>query len=178
ALASLIQNNFAYKLKRHNRGVKQDNFQVLRETIMPSVLIELGFLTNKREGRFLNSRKGQSQMATSIAGAIYSYIKNLKLNTVLEEITTVEPSSNIEFKVQIAFGKNRIATKSYNFKGLKNIKRVKIGSYYKYYFGVSSSYRFTKLALKKAKSKGYTSAFIVAFKNGKKMSVKEAVKKQ
>ena len=43
AIASLIQNNFTFKLKRNNRKVKQDNFQVLRETIMPSVLVELGF---------------------------------------------------------------------------------------------------------------------------------------
>ena len=55
-IASLIQNNFAFKLKRNDRKVKQDNFQVLRETIMPSVLVELGFLTNKNEGKYLNSK--------------------------------------------------------------------------------------------------------------------------
>ena len=79
-LASFIQNNFSVKLKRNDRKVKQDNFQVLRETIMPSVLVELGFLTNKQEGRFLNSKKGQTQMATAISEAIYKYINYLKIN--------------------------------------------------------------------------------------------------
>ncbi|QTE22634.1 N-acetylmuramoyl-L-alanine amidase family protein [Polaribacter cellanae] len=176
ALASIIQNNFSLKLKRNDRKVKQDNFQVLRETIMPSVLVELGFLTNKREGRYLNSRKGQTQMANAIADAIYSYINNLKLNTVIEEVTNNKFKSEIEYKIQIASGKNKIAEKSYNFKGLKSVERVKIGSFYKYYYGNTNSYNLVKKSLKKAKSKGYKTAFIVAFKDGEKIPVKEAVK--
>ncbi len=178
-LASLIQNNFAYKLKRNNRKVKQDNFQVLRETIMPSVLVELGFLTNKNEGRYLNSKKGQQQMAKAIANAVKNYINNLKLNTVVtDEIDNEEAieKETIEFKIQIASGKNKIPTKSYNFKGLKNVQRIKIGGYYKYYYGVTSSYKAALKSLKVAKQKGYKSAFMVAFKNGEKISVKEVNK--
>lgn len=178
ALASLIQNNFTFKLKRNDRKVKQDNFQVLRETIMPSVLVELGFLTNKKEGRFLNSKKGQLQMASAIADAIYNYIKNLKLNTVIEEVTTTKPSTSVEFKVQIASGKNLIETKSYNFKGLKEVERVQVNSYYKYYYGNSTSFKSVKKSLKEVQSKGYKSAFIVAFKNNKKIALKEALKMQ
>ncbi|TMM31908.1 N-acetylmuramoyl-L-alanine amidase [Polaribacter aestuariivivens] len=179
ALASIIQNNFALKLKRNDRKVKQDNFQVLRETIMPSVLVELGFLTNKKEGRYLNSKKGQTQMAKAIADAIYNYINNLKLNTVIEEATTedgVKASNEVEFKVQIASGKNNIATKPYNFKGLKDVERVKVGAFYKYYYGNSTSFNRVKASLKIAKSKGYKTAFIVAFKGGEKISVTEALK--
>ena len=176
AIASLIQNNFTFKLKRNNRKVKQDNFQVLRETIMPSVLVELGFLTNRKEGVFLNSKKGQAKMANEIAVAIYSYIKNLKLNTVVDLGNTIGPINEIKFKVQIAAGKNRLRTKSYNFKGLKNIERKLFGSVYKYYYGNSSSYKAIKESLKKAKSKGYKQAFIIAFKNGKKIALEEALK--
>uniref|UniRef100_UPI0030DD7120 N-acetylmuramoyl-L-alanine amidase family protein n=1 Tax=uncultured Polaribacter sp. TaxID=174711 RepID=UPI0030DD7120 len=68
AIASLIQNNFTFKLKRNNRKVKQDNFQVLRETIMPSVLVELGFLTNRKEGVFLNSKNGQAKIGRACVG--------------------------------------------------------------------------------------------------------------
>ncbi|AUC86524.1 N-acetylmuramoyl-L-alanine amidase [Polaribacter sp. ALD11] len=178
AIASLIQNNFAFKLKRNNRKVKQDNFQVLRETIMPSVLVELGFLTNKKEGRFLNSKIGQTKMANEISDAIYNYIKNLKLNTVIAEVTTKAPVNEIEFKVQVASGRNKIATKSYNFKGLKNIERVQVGSYYKYYYGNSSSYKSVEKARRVVQAKGYKTAFIVAFKNGKKIAVQEALKMQ
>ena len=180
-IASLIQNNFTFKLKRNDRKVKQDNFQVLRETIMPSVLVELGFLTNKNEGRYLNSKKGQLLMSKSIADAIENYVSNLKLNTVVDKIVKNDMVSNatnkeVEFKVQIASGKNKIETKSYNFKGLTNIERVKIGAYYKYYYGVTSSYNDVIASLKMAKKKGYSSAFIVAFKNGEKISVKEVNK--
>jgi N-acetylmuramoyl-L-alanine amidase len=177
-IASLIQNNFTYKLKRNNRKVKQDNFQVLRETIMPSVLVELGFLTNKNEGSFLNSNNGQIKMANEIADAIYLYIKNLKLNTVKQDVNNVLSLNEIEFKVQIASGKNKIATKSYNFKGLKNVERVLVGDFYKYYYGKNISFKFVKEALKKAKSKGYKTAFIKAFKNGKKIAVQDALKMQ
>jgi N-acetylmuramoyl-L-alanine amidase len=177
-IASLIQNNFTYKLKRNNRKVKQDNFQVLRETIMPSVLVELGFLTNKNEGSFLNSKNGQVKMANEIADAIYLYIKNLKLNTVIQNANNDISLNEIEFKVQIASGKNKIATKSYNFKGLKNVERVLVGDFYKYYYGKNASFNFVKDALKKAKSKGYKTAFIKAFKNGKKIAVQEALKMQ
>jgi N-acetylmuramoyl-L-alanine amidase len=177
AIASLIQNQFTSKLKRLDRKVKQDNFQVLRETIMPSVLVELGFLTNKKEGRYLNSKKGQEQMAEAISNAIQKYINNLKINTVTEDVVTENiANSGIEFKVQIASSKNKVPLKSYNFKGLKNVESVKIGAYYKYYFGTGNEYKKVQKAKKNAKKKGYSSAFIVAFKNGKKISVKEALK--
>jgi N-acetylmuramoyl-L-alanine amidase len=178
AIASLIQNNFTHKLKRNNRKVKQDNFQVLRETIMPSVLVELGFLTNKNEGSFLNSNKGQIKMANEIADAVYLYIKNLKLNTVIQDANNVVSLNEIEYRVQIASGKNKIATKPYNFKGLKNVERVLVGDFYKYYYGKNASYNSVKEVLKKAKSKGYKTAFIKAFKNGKKIALQEALKMQ
>lgn len=178
-IASLIQTNFAFKLKRNDRKVKQDNFQVLRETIMPSVLVELGFLTNKKEGRYLNSKKGQSQMATAISDAIYKYIQNLKLNTVVEEKNkNIETNNFIEYKVQIASSKNKLATKSYNFKGLENVERVLVNSYYKYYYGNSSNYKAIEKSLSEAKNKGYKTAFVVAFKDGEKISIKEALKMQ
>ena len=178
AIASLIQNNFTFKLKRNNRKVKQDNFQVLRETIMPSVLVELGFLTNKKEGRFLNSTNGQLKMANEVADAIYKYINNLKLNTITESSITRKVNQIIEFKVQIASGKNRITTKPYNFNGLKDVEIISFSGLNKYYYGANTNYSAMTVALNNAKSKGYKSAFIVAFKNGRKISVQEALKIQ
>jgi N-acetylmuramoyl-L-alanine amidase len=178
AIASLIRNNFAFKLKRNDRNVKQDNFQVLRETIMPSVLVELGFLTNKKEGRYLNSKKGQDQMGNAIIDAVLNYLGNLKLNTVTNIGLENNEAKRIEYKIQIASGKNKIATKSYNFKGLKQVERIPVGNFYKYYYGNTSDYNEVTKSLKIAKSKGYSSAFIVAYKNGEKISVQKAVKMQ
>jgi N-acetylmuramoyl-L-alanine amidase len=179
AIASLIQNNFTYKLKRLDRKVKQDNFQVLRETIMPSVLVELGFLTNKAEGRYLNSKKGQEQMGTVIAEAVQNYFSNLKINTVTEDLVSENLVNNtVEYKIQIASGRNKIPLKSYNFKGLKDVERIKIDSSYKYYYGNTSDFNQAKKFLELAKNKGYTTAFLVAYKNGERISVKEAIKMQ
>ena len=73
SLAKGIQHNFADKLKRKDRAVKQAGFIVLHQTFMPSVLVETGFLTNDEEGAYLNSKKGQTDMGTAIAEAIIEY---------------------------------------------------------------------------------------------------------
>jgi len=175
-IASYIQSNFTKKLKRLDRKVKQDNFQVLRETIMPSVLIELGFLTNRNEGRYLNSKKGQKALSNSIALAIKKYINQLKLNTIsmVDEVVIEKSMTEIQYKIQIASGKNKIATKSYNFRGLRNVERVDVGSFFKYYYGNSKVLEKAKKALKLVKRKGYKTAYIVAFKNGERIPLKEA----
>lgn len=212
AFAGIIQKNFK-SLKRYDRSVKQANFVVLRETVMPSVLIELGFLSNKDEGKFLNTSSGQKLMAGAVAKAVTNYISQLKLNTVSEEkknrenkkkpivkekvvVKTkkevekkkvekkkvekeiVSSKKGIEFKVQIAASKKYILPKSYNFKGLKNIDTKLIGGYNKYYYGNTSVFKEIATFLKEAKLAGHKDAFVVAFENGVKISVKEALTKQ
>ncbi|MGB1169589.1 MAG: N-acetylmuramoyl-L-alanine amidase family protein [Flavobacteriaceae bacterium] len=189
SLAAEIQQNFSQNLKRKNRGVKQAGFVVLHQTYMPSVLIELGFLSNKNEGKFLNSKMGQQQMAKEIAKAITKYYQQLKANTVISQSVNLDDSisntylpdetrteEEVIFKIQIASSKNKLKAKSYNFRGLKNIERVKVGSYYKYYYGITSNYQEVKNALLKAKKKGYSDAYIAAFKNGEKTSLSKVLK--
>ncbi|MFM8916446.1 MAG: N-acetylmuramoyl-L-alanine amidase, partial [Bacteroidota bacterium] len=73
AFASKLQYEFENYSGRNNRGVKQAGFLVLYRTAMPSVLIELGFLTNANDERFLASNDGQSSMANSILRAFTKY---------------------------------------------------------------------------------------------------------
>ncbi|WP_247649166.1 N-acetylmuramoyl-L-alanine amidase [Lutibacter sp. B1] len=190
-LASIIQNGFTSNLKRKDRGVKQAGFVVLHQTYMPSVLIETGFITNKYEGLFLGSSQGQQKFAESIYKGIVKYKEQLTLNSVestsisvnenktqaTSVATSAEDYGDIEFKVQIASGSRKLDTKPYNFKGLKNVERIKVGNSYKYYLGKTSNYSQIKDLHQLAKSKGYTSAFIVAFKNGKKIPVNQVLKK-
>ena len=72
--ADYIQKDFRSIAKRTDRGVRQAGFLVLRKTSMPSVLIELGFINNQAEAKYLSSRLGQRAMAT----AIYSGFKKYK----------------------------------------------------------------------------------------------------
>jgi len=194
-LASIIQDEFTTNLKRVNRSVKQAGFVVLHQTYMPSVLIETGFITNHEEGTYLNSKIGQEKFAESIYQSIVKYIKQLNLNTVGNSVvvkdqnkdknTSIMNASNnsadvyndIEFKVQIAASSRKIETKDYNFNGLNNIERVKIGKNYKYYLGKTSNYTEIKELQQLAKSKGYTDAFILAFKNGEKIAIEDVLKK-
>ncbi|AXP82330.1 N-acetylmuramoyl-L-alanine amidase AmiA precursor [Mariniflexile rhizosphaerae] len=196
-LASLIQKQFTTKLKRSNRGVKQAGFIVLHQTVMPSVLIEVGFLTYKEEGAYLNSLNGQKDMANSITSAILEYKHSLDGNVgnfefvdeasspeiptpetieipKITEVNTIDNS--ITFKVQIAATSRAIELQPYNFKGLKNITREKEGGLFKYFYGNTSNYDNAKALEEEAINKGYKSCFIVAFKDAKKISLSEALK--
>jgi N-acetylmuramoyl-L-alanine amidase len=191
-LASIIQDGFTNKLNRKNRNVKQAGFVVLHQTYMPSVLIETGFLTNKNEHKFLSSKEGQNKLAISIAESIEEYINQLKINSVAQTNNLTQTSSStvsidenstnvlakdVVFKVQIASGSRKLETKPYNFKGLQNVERLKVGNSYKYYIGNTKNYQEIETFLKQAKSKGYTTAFIVAFKNGQRVDVESLLKK-
>ena len=181
--AAIIQKSFVNNLGRKDRTVKQAGFVVLKYTYMPSVLVETGFLTNKREGSYLNSKKGQNEMAKAIAKAIVNYKNELEKGVVDQQVfdekdltEKVSKNSNeIRFMVQLAASKNPIETKPYNFKGLKNIERNKEGGFYKYYFGNSNSYKIIQKEHKKARRAGFKSAFIVSFKGNQKIKLSEAL---
>ena len=195
-LARYVQDNFTHKLKRKNRGVKQAGFWVLHNTYMPSILIETGFITNKTEGDYLNSATGKINMSKSISDAILDYKSKLNsdssstteglpndTNVVSEGSEVIEPvatpsanTSSVIFKVQIAAGANKLATKSYNFKGLNQITRQKSNSIYRYFYGYTSNYSVAVELLNRAISKGYTTAYLVAYKDGQKTTIKEALK--
>jgi N-acetylmuramoyl-L-alanine amidase len=72
-LASLIQGQFEHRVDRPSRGVKQAGFLVLWRASMPAVLIELGFVTNPSEARFLRSENGQDLLASAIFRSIRDY---------------------------------------------------------------------------------------------------------
>jgi N-acetylmuramoyl-L-alanine amidase len=190
-LASLIQNNFIKKLKRKDRSVKQAGFIVLHQSYMPSVLVETGFLTNKTEGAYLNSKKGQKEMASSIAQAILSYKKNIELATIDTQINIdqneikKEPTASgekvypgVTFKVQLAAGSKKLALKPYNFKGLTEISRDFEGKMFRYYYGSSSDYSKILIMKDVAQQKGYSTCYIVAFKNGEKVKLADVLKSE
>ena len=65
-LADLIQTQFRERVGRKDRGVRQAGYYVTAYANMPSVLVELGFLTNPKEEDFLRSEKGQDYMASAL----------------------------------------------------------------------------------------------------------------
>ena len=185
--ANFIQQSFVNNLKRKNRTVKQAGFLVLRNTYMPSVLVETGFLTNKREGSYLNSRKGQDEMSRAIAKAVLGYKSSLDGTLFTGEIREDEvvstkpveskPSTNAPiFKVQIAASTKKLATEAYNFKGLTPISSTKNGNIYRYYYGTFTSYKQARSAIAVAVQKGYKGAYVKAFVKDKEVSITREMK--
>ena len=165
--AEYIQNGFVNKLKRKDRDVKQAGFIVLKYTTMPSVLIELGFLTNKTEGAYLNSLNGQKEMADAIATAVIKYKNDFFQNLAPTSGLTDSIENNITYRVQIAASKKLLPLKPYNFNGLESINVVKEGNLYKYLYGEHPTIEDAKSSLEEAKKNGYESSFIVGYENNK-----------
>tara|TARA_B110000977_G_scaffold117927_1_gene152219 strand:- start:11761 stop:12972 length:1212 start_codon:yes stop_codon:yes gene_type:complete len=183
--ADAIQKSFVANLNRKDRTVKQAGFVVLKYTYMPSVLVETGFLTNSKEGAYLNSSKGKLEMAQAISKAIINYKNSLSSSintlssigeTVVEEKKEAAATSNeVIFKIQIAASSKKLESKAYNFKGLSPISREKEKELYRYYYSETTSYEKAKKLKKKAKRKGYKHAFIVAFKENKKIKLSTVI---
>ena len=169
--ASYIQNSFVNRLKRRNRTVKQAGFIVLKYTYMPSVLVETGFLTNNSEGAYLNSVKGQNEMADAIASAVFDYKNDFFQNLSTTNLNDDLNQSRISYRIQIAASAKLLELKPYNFRGLKSVDVVKEGSLYKYLYGKHSTLEDAKKSLNDAKKSGYQSSFIVKFENNKVISL-------
>jgi len=75
-LASKIQVRFKNDMERTDRGVRQGPFWVLHSALMPSILVELGFISNQEEGTYLHSEQGKNDLAKAIARAIIDYKKS------------------------------------------------------------------------------------------------------
>lgn len=183
-LATLVQNQFRDELKRKDKGVHQQPLWVLDATVMPGVLIELGFVSHPEEAKYLSSEKGKEEMSISISNAILSYKSNFfngndaaEIETVVTTKSSSNPETNTKasketskpaktyYKVQICAGTKKLDTKPSNFKGLKQITVEKEKKLYKYFYGEESDYNACKKKLEEAKKKGYTSAYIVTFTN-------------
>lgn len=190
-LASYVQKNVIKNLKQKDRGVKQDNFLVLRETYMPSILIELGFLTNKVDAAYLKKGSSKNAMAHQIVNAIIEYKENIHIIDINAEVASIKKEQlendkednsaitkkGILFKVQIAAGKNKIELKPENFKGLSDISNDFDGQMYRYYYKSTFNYDDSAVHLQEAINKGYTNAFIIAYDTSsqKKISLSKAI---
>ncbi|MBP6557915.1 MAG: N-acetylmuramoyl-L-alanine amidase [Flavobacterium sp.] len=197
-LASAIQDNFTNNLNRKTRGVKQQPLWVLDAAVMPGVLIELGFLSNKEEGEFLNSDEGQTKMAKQIAKAIIKYKREYFDGTLVKEEAelpeeiinkteknlVVEPTvSKVEelqtatvkdgsYKIQLFASSKKRELSSPDFKGLKMISYTFENNLYKYFYGNATDLEGAKKMNEEAKKHGFKDAFIVTILGGKPSAVK------
>jgi N-acetylmuramoyl-L-alanine amidase len=102
--------------------------------------------------------------------------KSNPVNPTPKKAVISQDSTSAIFKVQLSASKKKVELVSSNFKGLKGISMTSEGNFYKYMYGETSDYDAAKKLLQEAKSKGYDSAYLIAFKNGEMIPVQDAIK--
>ena len=185
-LAARLQSEYKNGAKRYDRGVKQAGFWVLWKTTMPSILTEIGFITNTNEEKYINSKEGQDVVASSIYRACREYISEIErkssVSTVKPETVQNEASvagikseaDKVIFMVQVATSSKKIETKAANFKNLTDISEITTGNRFRYASGKFEDYS-KAVEYRKKVERIYPDAFVIAVKNNKILPLQEAL---
>lgn len=180
--ASNVQERFVSDCKRHDRGVRQSELIVLHRSACPSALIELGFISNAEEEKYMTSGKGQNELSEAIYNAFDKYKRNhdkrsgVVLTNQTQQTESAVSTANGEpvFKIQLFIAKDKLKSNAKEFKGLKNTEYYKEGGWYKYTIGNTSDYAGIQKLKKEIQAK-FPEAFIIAFVNESKVPVNEAL---
>ena len=176
--ASLVQNKLVNNSKRVNRNVRQAGFLVLREVAMPSILVELGYISNAVDERYMKTESGQRSLANSVYIAFNEYKReydkksHVFTNPNRQTATTSSPATRAEardgaseYRVQFLTASGKLSNNSPQLKGLKPVDFYVEGSTYKYTYGSTSNLNEINNTLKTVKAK-FKDAFVVEFRNG------------
>lgn len=182
--AALVQRKFEEKAQRKDRGVRQAGFLVLWKTSMPAVLVEVGFLSNPLEEKFLMKEDGHEVLATAIFQAFKNYktekeqpssfITNKKPDENINRIENI-PDTSLKFQIQILASSKLLKPSSPEFKRYKQVSILKAGSIYKYTVGNKETYKEILEMMTDVK-KEFPNSFIIAVKNGNQIPINSALK--
>ena len=169
-IGSFIEENFVNKDKRFSRGVKQQNLHVLRRNAMPSVLVEMGFISNYNDAAYMASEQGQKDIAESVYHAIISYKKRMDRNVKAEPPKEVEKPLKQDYRILLTSSATKYNEGDTALKGLKYILTIKDGTLYRYYYGTTNYASIREQNLKTAKDAGFRNATAVAFIPNQRLS--------
>lgn len=194
AFAALAQEGMNRIGGRKDLGVKQAVLYVTYATIVPAVLVELGFLSNRTEESFLHSERGQTLMARSLYDAIRKY--KIRFYDVLEGNTSSassiesvmsavlsDPSegqdqdaaSAVQYCVQLTASPKALDMRTnVLLKKFRGVVYFRENGMYKYTTARVARYAQAVEALADAREKGAKDAFIVAFRGDEKIDVARA----
>ena len=110
-MARLIQEEYT-KLGYPNRGVRRQPLKVLYATDMPSVLTEIGFMSNATDLKHITSEKGQKEIAGAIFRAVKQYVENVRRSLLIDSSTGATTADEAEFAAQKSQEPAKPATKS------------------------------------------------------------------
>ena len=191
-IAQYVQENFANDANRLDRGVRQAGFLVLNATSMPSILVELGYISNPEEAKYLASSSAQQRLSNCISKAFDVYYADLKKLSdgsapFSEGIASVDEPSKEDanqpetqddaepvFKVQFLSSSKKISKGNQAFKGLSPVDYYYDKGLYKYTYGATRDYNEI-LRLKRKVNEKFKDAFVVAFVKGERVDTKQAI---
>ena len=190
-LAQYVQENFAKDANRQDRGVRQAGFLVLNATSMPSILVELGYISNAEEAKYLASATAQKRLSQCITKAFdqyYADLKKLQNNMLMAEKSLSNEQENATgnlqtavvrddtpvFKVQFLSSSKKLEKGNPAFKGVGPVSYYYEKGLYKYTCGESANYNEI-LHVKNKVNEKFKDAFVVAFVKGERIDTRQAI---
>lgn len=175
--ADLMEKTFVNSQGRRSRGVKQGNLHVLRNNASPSVLVEMGFISNYDEGTYLASEQGKQDVAESLYKAFKQYKSEYdRRSGISEEEEKPKPAKKVEkplegkkLKIRVMQSKMKFTSTSRELRGLTDFEVIQEGDIYVYYYGETDLQSRADDLLNSMKRKGFSGAKIVEFETNKKL---------
>lgn len=177
-LATLVQERMGEGPIKKNRGISRDPFLVLVRTAMPSVLLELGFISNSSDLSVLRSKSGQDKLAQNVFDAFSEYKEYYDESGIIENTPTQDGVSagsgvsadsggddgSVRYGVQVFVLSRKLRAGDPAFKGI-SCDSYKSGKNYKYVAGDCSSIAEARSFLRKVRQK-FPDAYVVKIENG------------
>lgn len=186
-IAQYVQENLANDANRQDRGVRQAGFLVLNATSMPSILVELGYISNAEEAKYLASSTAQMRLSACISKAFDSYYADLKKMNSYTQADVITPADGNQnsvsvveiddvpvFKVQFLSSSKQLPSGNQAFKGLNPVEYYYDKGMYKYTYGASTNYNEI-LSVKRKVNEKFKDAFVVAFIKGVRVDTQKAI---
>jgi len=177
--ANYVESEFK-RSGRRSRGVQEASLIVLIKAAMPAVLVELGFISNRKEEKLLMSSKGKRKLANNLFQAFEKYKKKVerKNNIVskkpIENISKKKQSTDVHYGVQIASGANKLNLKRLNkFDKFGKVSELKSGNKYRYYVKSVGSYA-KAISLQRKIRCVKKDCFVIAVSGGRRIPVSKA----
>lgn len=193
-MAKMVQKHLASTAGRKDKGVKQAGFWVICYNTMPSVLTEIGYLSNATEEAFLHSEKGQKQIAQALCDAILEYKARFydatggntssasSIESVMSSVLSDtsegqdrDAASVVQYCVQLTASPKALDVRTnVLLKKFRGVEYFRENGMYKYTTARVARYAQAVEALADAREKGAKDAFIVAFRGDEKIDVARA----
>ncbi|WP_035672818.1 N-acetylmuramoyl-L-alanine amidase [Flavobacterium sp. 83] len=173
----LIEMGFISNFTEGNRLDSEDGQNEIAKAIAEAIVSYKSDYYGNGETEIIDVKPSQKIFDKPIKDTSSPVKSKVNLNSSeLKKTIKSAGDSQPLFKVQLSASVKKVELAPKNFKGLKNISISYDNRVYKYMYGETSDYDEAKRQLQEAKDKGYNSAFLIAFKNGEKISVQEALK--